>query len=268
MAKVLIIEDEKQLAEGYKAFLQRKGHNVEAALDATEGFDKANNFAPDLILLDMRLPQKINQEPTAENGLHLLKNLKNGESTKNTPVIIISNLEKSEAIPCSHKDELDVVEYIVKINFSLEDMAAKVEKYASPWCNKKILVIEDDMALLSVIIKTLENNYFNVLTASSVSEALSVVSTHPDIAAIWTDHHLQKHGTGYEVLKKIKGSADFISIPSFLVSGSVPKEILPRYLKLGVSYYFQSTDSDIKKIVDDIKAILSTVETKEGARQP
>lgn len=56
MAKVLVIEDERNLRILYQQDLQREGHEVLAASDAREGLDLAEREKPDLVVLDIRMP--------------------------------------------------------------------------------------------------------------------------------------------------------------------------------------------------------------------
>ena len=56
MAKVLVIEDEKNLRLLYQQDLQREGYEVLAAGDAREGLSLAERERPDLVVLDIRMP--------------------------------------------------------------------------------------------------------------------------------------------------------------------------------------------------------------------
>ena len=56
MARVLIIEDEEMIAETLGYNLQREGHEVSVAYDGEQGLRKAEQFDPDLVLLDLMLP--------------------------------------------------------------------------------------------------------------------------------------------------------------------------------------------------------------------
>lgn len=56
MAKVLVIEDEKNLRLLYQQDLQREGHEVLLAAEAREGLELAEREEPDLVVLDIRMP--------------------------------------------------------------------------------------------------------------------------------------------------------------------------------------------------------------------
>ena len=84
MPKVLLIEDDNFLSRMYSRVFSYKGYEVETAENAKVGLAKAKSFKPDIIFLDVMLPD--------ENGLELLKKLKKTEVTKNMAVVLLTNL--------------------------------------------------------------------------------------------------------------------------------------------------------------------------------
>jgi len=88
MAKVLIIEDDPFLLKLYQEIIADIGLEVEEAVDGEIGLKKVKDNKPDLILLDIMLP-KI-------NGLDVLEKLKEGQSTKDIPVFVITNLASED----------------------------------------------------------------------------------------------------------------------------------------------------------------------------
>lgn len=67
-SKVLIVEDEKDIVEILTYNLEKDGYIVASAFNGEEGFEKANSFMPDLILLDIMMPKM--------DGLELCKKLR------------------------------------------------------------------------------------------------------------------------------------------------------------------------------------------------
>lgn len=78
MARILVIEDEPVLARNMCEALRAGGHEPEAALSGEEGLERAGEFLPDLILLDLRLPEM--------DGLDVLRSLR--ERGIGVPVVI------------------------------------------------------------------------------------------------------------------------------------------------------------------------------------
>ncbi len=86
--KVLVIEDEPDIAGGLEARLDLEGYNVVLAKDGQEGVEKARAEKPDLILLDIMIPLL--------NGYDVLNLLKNDPHTKEIPVIVLTALPHVE----------------------------------------------------------------------------------------------------------------------------------------------------------------------------
>lgn len=80
MTRLLIIEDNKNLALGLRNNLEIEGYDVEIALDGTRGLALARESSPDLIILDLMLP--------GLDGYRVLKALR--EDRVQTPVLILS----------------------------------------------------------------------------------------------------------------------------------------------------------------------------------
>lgn len=118
MKKILFIEDESALQKTFGDMLTQAGYNMISALDGQVGLRLACDKSPDLILLDLILPKLL--------GLEVLGKLKKNHNTKNIPVIILTNLEDMENIEKALS--LGATTYLVKANYSLEEMLDKIKK--------------------------------------------------------------------------------------------------------------------------------------------
>lgn len=85
--KVLIIEDNEDLNDMFKTAFEAKDCEVEVSLNGMDGITKAAEWRPNVILLDIMMPQM--------NGYEVLQALKNNTSLA-TKVVIISNLEQEK----------------------------------------------------------------------------------------------------------------------------------------------------------------------------
>jgi len=57
MSRILIVEDEKKIARFLELELQHEGYEVETAADGRTGLEKALSWKPDLMILDLMLPE-------------------------------------------------------------------------------------------------------------------------------------------------------------------------------------------------------------------
>lgn len=84
MTKVLLIEDDPLMYDLYKLFLSTKGYDVSVATDGEMGLQRAEEWNPTIILLDMMMPKM--------DGLEVLVHLKTAVKTKAVPVVMLTNL--------------------------------------------------------------------------------------------------------------------------------------------------------------------------------
>jgi DNA-binding response OmpR family regulator len=116
--KILIVDDEPVLADLLRAKLSQKGFNVIEAHDGEEGLNMALQEHPDFILLDVVMPKV--------DGLTMLKKLREDQWGSVVPVLILSNLNTTEAVKNSQSG--GAFDYLVKIDYTLEELAEIVKK--------------------------------------------------------------------------------------------------------------------------------------------
>lgn len=109
MKKILIVEDEKEILNFLKDNLTRENFHVEIAIDGKEAIGKIKNFVPDLVLLDIILPEL--------DGLEVLKWIK-----KNKPeIFVILATAKKEVADIKKGYSLEADYYITK-PYTLEEI--------------------------------------------------------------------------------------------------------------------------------------------------
>ena len=114
--KVLIIEDDKFLAKMLARMLESKNIQVSMATTGQEGFTKTIDVRPDLVLLDIMLPDI--------DGFEILKKIKANDALKNIPVMVMSNLGQPEDI--NQAKNLGAVDHLVKSDLGLDEVVDKV----------------------------------------------------------------------------------------------------------------------------------------------
>lgn len=106
------------MARAIKERLALEGFEVAVAADGLAGLAAADEFSPDLILLDLLMPKM--------DGMAMLKKLRQGGRGKKTPVIILSNLNNAKSIDESLA--VGAQKFMVKINSSLDDIVCAVRE--------------------------------------------------------------------------------------------------------------------------------------------
>ena len=115
MSRILIVEDEKDIAELEKDYLELSGFEVEIVYDGTEGLEKALNEEFDLYILDLMLP--------GVDGFEICKRIRD---VKDTPILLVS--AKRDDIDKIRGLGLGADDYMTK-PFSPSELVARVKAH-------------------------------------------------------------------------------------------------------------------------------------------
>lgn len=111
--KILVVDDEKAIADIIRFNLEKEGYVVETAYDGEEGIDKVHKWQPELVVLDIMMPKK--------DGFQVLKEIR---ASYNFPVLMLT--AKEEEVDKVLGLELGADDYIVK-PFSMRELIARVK---------------------------------------------------------------------------------------------------------------------------------------------
>lgn len=120
MAKqnILVVEDERTLSEAYKTILSKEGYQAKVAYDGEQALEALKDFEPDLILLDLRMPNM--------NGLEFLKKYKLDKNHPGVKVIVFSNLDTQSDIDEAY--DLGAHKYMLKAWASPKELVRFVKE--------------------------------------------------------------------------------------------------------------------------------------------
>lgn len=118
MVKIAIIEDDPTISQMYRMKFEADGFEVGMADNGLHGVEMVKHFKPDIMLLDLQMPQMNGAEALAEMRAH--------DWGKDIPVLILTNLGKEEA-PEILKT-LNVSSYIVKADLTPKQVVARVKE--------------------------------------------------------------------------------------------------------------------------------------------
>ncbi|MCE9628644.1 MAG: response regulator [Candidatus Vogelbacteria bacterium] len=117
--KILIVEDDEFLRSLTAKRLEKEGYDLAIAADGDSAVTTAEKEKPDLILLDLLLP--------GTNGFQALEKMRAIDGLGKTPVVVFSNLGQKEDI--EKAKGLGANDFLIKANFTLDDVVAKVKSY-------------------------------------------------------------------------------------------------------------------------------------------
>jgi two-component system, OmpR family, alkaline phosphatase synthesis response regulator PhoP len=115
---ILLADDEQFIVIAYKDGLERAGYAVDVAHDGNEVLSHLQTSQPNLILLDLIMPNL--------NGFEVLKSLKNDPNFATIPVMVLSNLSQPDDE--AEARNLGAIDFIVKSDISLKDLLARIER--------------------------------------------------------------------------------------------------------------------------------------------
>jgi DNA-binding response OmpR family regulator len=118
MSKIAIIEDDLAIAQMYRLKFEAEGYHVEIAENGKLGLDLCEQMKPDLVLLDLMMPEM--------NGDEMLEKMRGTDWGKDIKVIILTNVGQQEA-PDKLKS-LYVTDYVVKAEMTPSEVADIAKK--------------------------------------------------------------------------------------------------------------------------------------------
>ncbi len=238
-AKVLVIEDDLDVARLIQLHLAGDGRDVMLVQRGEEALDLARRERPDLITLDILLPDV--------DGFTLLEQLKADPATRDTPVIVVSVLpDRGE---CLRLGALDYVTKPIDEHRLLRAVRGVLTRRGT------VLVVDDDRDNLSLMREILRANGFGVRTTCRGRRALRV-AREVQPALILLDLKMQDID-GYTVLKRLKDDPSTQDIPVIVMTGSmvVDEEKRQKVLDLGATC-FMSKPFSVEELIEEIELTL------------
>jgi len=118
MKKILIVDDEISIIKLLSAKLSAK-YTIVSAENGKKGLEAAEKEQPDLILSDINMP--------IMDGMEMLAELRKSSFGKTVKIIMLTNLEPSEAI-AKKAAEGEPTYYLIKANISIADLVKKIDE--------------------------------------------------------------------------------------------------------------------------------------------
>lgn len=118
MIKIAVIEDEHVIAQMYKMKLEAAGYEVSVANNGRDGYKLIKNQQPDLVLLDLRMPEM--------SGDEVLEKVRQTDWGAHPRIIILTNISRDEAP--SRLRMLNVDRYIVKAHHTPTEVVKIVKE--------------------------------------------------------------------------------------------------------------------------------------------
>jgi PAS domain S-box-containing protein len=236
---ILVVDDDRDTADLTKRHLENSGYKVIVVGRGRAAEDWAEEHRPDLILLDLILPDV--------SGLDVLRALKKNDVTADIPVVVQSIVPDDGTAW-----DLGAVDYLTK-PVKREDLLHSVEQ-ALTW-QGRVLIVEDDPDTVGMLEAAMRQIGFTPLVAADGYEALTMTRRHrPDLILL----DLRLPGMdGFEALTHLKRDAVTQTIPIIAISAHVAdtERERKRLLALGAASFLPKPFS-IGDLLSEIEAAL------------
>lgn len=242
---ILIIEDDLETAKVIERHLKDKEFKLLISQTGKDGVLNAKKYHPDLILLDIFLPDK--------SGWEVLRELKSDVLTKSIPVVICS-IQKE----INRAFSLGAIEYLEK-PVSVQKLQSLINTIKEKFAIKdKIVAIDDDVSVLQKIEKILSKSGYEVECFDDPELALRKLKEKKSPALIILDLLMPKMD-GFQFLTEIRKDDDLNSVPVIILTSKklVSDEI--KFLEERTSGIFFKENFDEKIFLERLDKILMKI---------
>jgi len=267
----MIVEDDPMLVEIYEKKLQGAGFEIRVVTSGKAVKDEAVLWQPDLILLDVVLPDM--------DGFEILETVKKEESIKDIPIYVFSNLSAKEDI--DRATGLGAAGFLTKSNFTPSQLADKVKELvgssplptslpqeapsevvpsAPEFIEKKeinghkVLIIEDEDIFIEMFGDKLKQEGFEVVAAKNGKWGIKEAEKGLFVCILLD--MMMPAMNGYEALKELRANEATKDTPVIILSNSAMDSEVKQALDLGASAYYVKTQITPGEIVEKVKELI------------
>ena len=236
---ILVVDDEVNIRKFLNHEITNRGHHVLEASRGKEAIELARKYHPDLITLDILMPDI--------SGFDVTAVLKSDPDTLDIPILIISVVEEKEK-----GYRLGASDYVTK-PFDSKVLMDKIDVLLLG-DKRKVLVVDDDESLAKAIKFELEKRGYTANVAHNGEEALRAIESNcPDLVIL--DLFMPKMD-GYEVMKTLRNKPDTANIPIVVLTGIEIDGGRVKALSLGGTEYITKSGG-LSKLFEEIENIFS-----------
>ncbi|MFH1293741.1 MAG: response regulator [Pseudomonadota bacterium] len=245
---VLIVDDDRIIREQLEKALKREFFRPFVAADGQTALEIFSREEIDIVILDVKLPDI--------DGLEILKGIK--EKRPDCEVIVITGLGSQEiAIKSLRMGAIDYIEKPIEMDELSAALGRAQEKLAEKEelsYKNRLLLIDDEEAIVKRLKKFLEKEGYEVLCAYSGNEGLKIIENHK-IDVVITDIQMDDMN-GIEVLQRAKRL--YRDIEGIVVTGFKDQELAIKSLRAGAIDYI-TKPINLDEILFSIKRALERI---------
>ncbi|GAB4364398.1 MAG: hypothetical protein Kow00121_00010 [Elainellaceae cyanobacterium] len=245
---ILVIDDDPAVLDLTQRFLSREGFNVIAAMDGQEGLRLAREQSPDVILLDVRMPNL--------NGWEVLSRLKSDPELANIPVVMVT-IEDDQSLGCA----LGATDYLLK-PVDYDRLLALLQPYRIASSTPSVLVVEDNADNREMICRQLIKAGWHVLEAENGIRALEVMQTEqPGVILL---DLMMPDMDGFEFIRELRQHPQWRSLPVIVLTAKDLTLEERQWLDSQTQRIYQK-GAGSRQLLDEIRSLIKARPASEPA---
>lgn len=254
--KILIIEGDGDFGESISAILKKAGYTTFLVKNGLEGMKAIVDTLPHLVLLDVVLP--------GADGYEILEKKQAEPLLAKIPVFLLS----TQGVPINMRrvPQNSVADYLMALHISPQEVLDKVNRHfgreataatapapAADGAKHKLLWVEDDKLIGTILAKKLVSSGFDLFHAKNGEEALEALkSSIPDAVVV----DLMLPGmSGFDILQKMQMDPQLKKIPSMVLSNLSKPSDIEKAKMLGAKKFLVKAATSLDQIVEEIKGL-------------
>ena len=239
--RILVIDDDPEIHTLIVETLKETGVEFLPALDGDEGLRLAREARPDLILLDVRMPNK--------DGWEVLHDLKANTITAGIPVVIMSSVDNK-----SLGFSLGAADYLVK-PVHRDGLFQTLNRLSIGPGSGYILVVDDDLESATVVKEALEVKEFTVAIAHNGKQALQAVKQQ--IPRLIVLDLMMPVMDGFETLAQLRSEPTTKDIPVVILTAKDLNQQERAALDGKIEALFQKGQVSLDQLIDDVQSAIT-----------
>ena len=254
--KILIIESDTAFGNEVSDFLAKNGYRVILANEGAQGFQAMIDNLPNIIILDAAV--------TGMESYEVLEKKQAEPMLAKIPTILVST--QVAPINMRRVPQGSVSEYVIALHVEPKDILEKVNKYLGndikpaeqmpvpDVAKKKLLWVEDDRLIGTILSKKLLSSGFDLIHAKNGDEALAALKAGvPDVIAL---DLVLPNMSGFDILQEAKKDPRTANVPVIILSNLSKQSDIERAKLLGAQKFLVKAAVSLDQIVEEVRGLL------------
>ncbi|HLW24089.1 MAG TPA: HAMP domain-containing protein [Steroidobacteraceae bacterium] len=246
--RLLVVEDDEVERKSVAELLAHEDIEISSAGTGADALVQLREDPPDCVVLDLKLPDM--------SGFEVLEEIRDDELLRDLPVVVFTGRELSaEEDAMLHTMARSVVvkgvesperlldetalflhRVVAELPPAKQKMLQRLHSSDEDLMHRSVLLVDDDARNIFALSSVLERRGMEVLTATTGSEAISVLDSRSDVAIVLMDI-MMPGMDGYETIQAIRAKPGFRRLPILALTAKAMKGDREKCLEAGASDY-------------------------------